>query len=307
MEEIGCSVMPATACDCGPVCGCETNYEIPMGGVFQHGVGIPDVGQSLREVIGDTSQCDPCKGNDFKPGLLTWGNDFCVRNGFAVDSFLLSGCGYFSVDFGIGMTGDRARAVGTLANSIGGFPDYDLQEGSFGRYALGMGSGKHRVELELGFHRNTIDETKSGAGARSLDRFRADGYRRSTTFMFNGYRDFHNSTFWTPYLKGGVGISHNVSRATVDADINSAASIAALGLPGASQQRTEFPRSSTTKFAWSIGAGVATDLTERIKFDVEYQFLNAGDARTGVDGIGNAIEFGNGALHELAFGLRFYR
>jgi opacity protein-like surface antigen len=310
VEELGCAAVPSPACGCGPVCGCETSYESPLGGVFETGICGPsgcDVGGSLRRVIGDTSQCDPCAANEIRPGLLTWTNDWFVENGFAIDSFLQSGRGYFSIDFGIGMTNDRAEATGGLATSLGGFPDYDLREGSFGRYALGLGGGKNRMELELGFHRNTIDETKSGSGPRSQDRFQTDGYRRSTTFMLNGYRDFHNATFWTPYLKAGAGISHNMARATTVADINSAAAIAALGLPGASRQRTEFPRSSTTKFAWSVGAGIATDLTERIKFDVEYQFLNAGDARTGVDAIGNAIKLGNGALHELAFGLRFYR
>ncbi|QDT11625.1 outer membrane protein [Planctomycetes bacterium K23_9] len=319
VEEIGCGLSPAPACDCGPVCGCESAPMIatPLyspacstggcdsGGLLGGGC-LANAKQSMRNMIGETSPCDPCS-NTIRPGLIPWFNDFCVNNGFALDSFLVSGCGYFSVDFGIAMTGDRANFIGSTADAIGGAPTYDLQEGSLGRYAIGMGNGNYRMELELGIHRNTIDETKSGSGPRSGDRLKVDGYRRSTTFMLNGFYDFQNSTFWTPYLKTGVGISHNVAKSSVLADINSPQSISALGLAGPGRFDSDYPRSSTTKFAWLVGAGFAIDLTDRIKFDCEYQFLNAGDASTGYSARGDALEFGNGALHELAFGFRFYR
>ncbi|MGB7343943.1 MAG: outer membrane beta-barrel protein [Pirellulaceae bacterium] len=339
MESFVASPMPAMACDCGPVCGCEwgpapelnscdavysdasgcdtsgcdasaCGCEACVGGLMNEsslGGCSFNLGQKLHQIIGDTSQCDPCAGNTYRPGLLPSVNDFCVRNGLAVDSFLIQGCGYFSIDLGIAMTGDRVNHVGAIAGAIDGSPTYDLQEGGFARYAIGMGSGNMRVETELGFHRTSIDETKSGAGPRSGDSLKVDGYRRSTTLMVNGFYDLKNSTFWTPYLKGGVGISHNVARSSLLADINSPATINALGLAGPSRIEADYPRSGTTKFAWSIGAGLAVDLTQRIKFDFEYQFLNAGDAQTGVNAYGDALDFDNGAMHELAFGLRFYR
>ncbi len=329
--ELGCGVevMPTVACDAPPACGCEAGVSNRRWSRFRNLMGVNP----------GHNDCDgPCSCSNDRPGLIMWANDYFVSRGIAVDRFLvngsrrinnrsrrlfnrqggwlngsdrsnclLAGNGYFSVDYGLSMTGDRSHFVGNTTNLIDGTPTYDLKVGSLGRFAIGIGNGKRRAELELGFHRNSIGDTKFGSGSRTGDTIRADGYRRSTTYMFNGYRDFINPSVLTPYLKAGAGLSHNKARGSVTSDITSAQTIAALGLAGPQRYESQLPASSTTQFAWAVGGGLAINLTRRVKFDIDYQFLKAGKAITGYDVHGDAINLDDGAFHELAFGLRFYR
>ncbi len=56
-----------------------------------------------------------------------------------------------------------------------------------------------------------------------------------TTYMVNGYYDFHNSTAFTPYISAGVGLAHvKLSNNTIPVGfgINETLSASKITLPG---------------------------------------------------------------------------
>ena len=94
----------------------------------------------------------------------------------------------------------------------------------------------------------------------------------SLSAMLNGYYYyFDKSPSFKPYLTGGVGLSRNKTSNLVvtgnDID-NEPASMVTEG-------------STTTSFAWKLGAGVKYILGSSFEADFRYQFVNLGDAKMG--------------------------
>lgn len=279
-------------------------YSGEMSGDF---VGSDCASIMMEPGCGMTPSCglesDGCKST----GLL----GFCARNGLAMGSMLMSrfstSCFYFGVDYGFANADSDVSHIGTTANTFGGTPTYGLDSGAVARYALGWDLHGLRFETEIGFQRSSLDASASGTGVRANDVLGVSGYSSSTTVMANLFYDFRNATYFTPYLRGGIGLSRIRTISDFTAAINSPALIAGLGLGGPTNFAGAFPKDESTEFAWNLGAGLAIDLTGAIKFDFEYQFLDVGSAATGFDANGDALSFGGGGMHEVTFGFRFYR
>ncbi len=136
--------------------------------------------------------------------------------------------------------------------------------------ALGYNYNPIRVETELTL-RNNLD-----TGGAKIE---------SHTLFANVYYDFKNSTAFTPYIGGGIGLS------IIDFKIKNPA----------------FTKSdSSTNFAWNIGIGVGYELCPQNRIDLGYRFADYGTAKFAKDIGGGALlkVHGRQTGNELTLGFR---
>ena len=142
--------------------------------------------------------------------------------------------------------------------------DDDLGTGS----AFGISAGKYitdnfRLELEAikrtGYEMDTTDSDNNLMEANIT----------SKSIFINGFYDFQpfslGNTPITPYLGGGVGISKNKMGATHE------------NRPG-----NTVDGKTISQFAYKVAAGTLVDLTENVSLDINYQYVNLGNLRSGV-------------------------
>ena len=125
--------------------------------------------------------------------------------------------------------------------------------------------------------------------------------------FINGFYDFQpfslKSTSITPYLGGGVGISRNKMKTTVQS-VN--------GIPDG----TTIDGNTINQFAYKLSAGTLFSLTEQLSLDVNYQYVNLGAFKGGTEVITNGertpdIDFQRGTnggdikTQELMVGLQY--
>ena len=120
----------------------------------------------------------------------------------------------------------------------------------------------------------------------------ADFYRgnlSSYLVMANGYVDL--GTWWclTPFVGAGVGWAQNHLNGVTDTGF------AYLG-PGATGSPTGgfFGNGTTNNFAWALMAGVDFDVTQNLKLELGYRYLNYGTAKTGPSNCLNGTGAGGG-------------
>lgn len=133
--------------------------------------------------------------------------------------------------------------------------------GAFG-YKFGF---KVRLEGDVTYRRNSVDDLEI-LGTRQ----NGDGNVNSTSFLVNAFYDFDNSTRWTPYVGGGIGI------ARVDWD-----DVEASG--GARLDNTEYLGAA------QLGGGVAFRVSERLELTANYRAFATNVAEF-EDNIGDDIE-----------------
>ena len=70
---------------------------------------------------------------------------------------------------------------------------------------------------------------------------------------------------------------------------------------------SDFDNKWNSDFAWSLGAGVSYDITQSIAADFSYQYLDLGEAKTGMSQFAPLDERFEGDLetHELKAGIRY--
>ena len=142
--------------------------------------------------------------------------------------------------------------------------DDDLGTGS----AFGISAGKYitdnfRLELEVikrtGYEMDTTDSDNNLMEANIT----------SKSIFINGFYDFQpfslGNTPITPYLGGGVGISKNKMGATHE------------NRPG-----NTVDGKTISQFAYKVAAGTLVDLTENVSLDINYQYVNLGNLKSGV-------------------------
>ena len=175
--------------------------------------------------------------------------------------------------------------------------DDDLGTGS----AFGISAGKYitdnfRLELEAikrtGYEMDTTGDNNSYEANIS-----------SKSIFINGFYDFQSfslgSTPITPYLGGGVGISKNKMGATHE------------NRPG-----NTVDGKTISQFAYKVAAGTLVDLTENVSLDINYQYVDLGNIKSGVGvytdpggeyifDINPAINGGEIKTQELMVGLQY--
>jgi opacity protein-like surface antigen len=123
--------------------------------------------------------------------------------------------------------------------------------------------------------------------------------------MANGYRDFDTGGAMTPFVTFGLGVAQNTMSEWTR--IN----------PDAGRTRRSFEGDSDTGLAWSVGAGVSSDVgpvfgSAPAKLEVTWRYFDLGSVTGGTEPLpgsgagGNPVEALNFDVtnHVLAVGLR---
>jgi opacity protein-like surface antigen len=201
----------------------------------------------------------------------------------------------------------EATLIGTTSSVYGGFPSIGMDDGAEISIATGrlMPNG-WRLEAELGFlNIDTDSGVVSGLDERVDDSFRLDGSVDSTVLMFNTLIDLNaNSQRFTPYLKAGVGYVRNEAQASLDVDYDSAI-WNGTSLEGQSASGIPYAEGVQNSFAWNMGIGVRSALTDRFLMALEFSFIDLGDAVTATDENNDAIYFSDLSSQRLLLGLHY--
>ena len=161
--------------------------------------------------------------------------------------------------------------------------------------AIGYNWAKHgvslRTEVEFLYRTNFgYDSNPTFMDAGGPTKFSSS--MTSKTVLFNGYYDFTNTTKFTPFIGGGVGLSMNNSTTH--------------GSRTNGTSPTEY-KQDKTNFAWNVGGGVAYALTEHIILDVTYRYADLGKAvgEAVVGGGHGQLTVNNLFTNEFLFGARY--
>ncbi|NEX17997.1 MAG: hypothetical protein C1943_15615 [Halochromatium sp.] len=170
-------------------------------------------------------------------------------------------------------------------------PDYDLDHGG----VVGLGGGYrfgNGLRLETDLRYRALDAGGISGGALGAPSY-ADGSVTSTTWMANMAYDFVlQGTKLQPYLKGGIGAAWNDAEADV------------LGADHPDRWAI-YSSGTDTQFAWSLGAGLAYPIDDRLSLTADYQYVDLGNAETGTDINGHRMRFDDLGSHEVTLGLRY--
>ncbi|MCP3054311.1 outer membrane protein [Aurantimonas marianensis] len=177
------------------------------------------------------------------------------------------------------------------------------------------GGSRAEMKFENGY------DLGAGVGYRFTDFFRTDVTARYSTFdvdfgpaaayryalssdaeswelMANAYVDLGTFVGFTPYLGGGVGAMQ------VDYGIScTSGTLACAAIPGASYTDTK-----DWRFAYSLMAGVAYDVTQNVALDIGYRYLNveAGDLfGLTAGGVDYALRDDGFDRHTIQAGIRY--
>jgi opacity protein-like surface antigen len=150
----------------------------------------------------------------------------------------------------------------------------DLEASLDTGFQIGGAVGYHfnrnfRGELEGYYRRNALDSISASGTAFGIalsNTAAVDGHASNAGVMGNVYWDFANSTKFTPYVGGGIGLSK------VDVEISSG---------GASASDND------TVFAYQAMAGVKYALTSQIAVNVGYRYFATTDPKFGTTEVEN--------------------
>ena len=202
---------------------------------------------------------------------------------------------YITAKGGVSKTSDTGTMSYGIQNTI--LNDDDLGTGS----AFGISAGKYisdnfRLELEA-IKRTGYEMDTTG------DNNLYEANISSKSIFINGFYDFQSfslgSTPITPYLGGGVGISKNKMGTTYE-----------------NRPNAFLDGKTISQFAYKVAAGTMVSLTENVSLDINYQYVNLGNIKSGVGvytdpggayvgDINPAINGGEIKTQELMVGLQY--
>ncbi len=143
-------------------------------------------------------------------------------------------------------------------NSLGHF-NLDFKDGGKGSLALGYrlaeGSkyGTGRIELEIGYRKNGVDQAEFSDG-----KVNAEGDAVVWDIMLNSFAEYRNKSLWTPYFGGGLGMA-NVS--LDDVKVTGALVV----------------DDDDMVLAYQVGGGVNYALSKTVHLDFGYRFYGTTD------------------------------
>ena len=202
---------------------------------------------------------------------------------------------YITAKGGVSKTSDTGTMSYGIQNTI--LNDDDLGTGS----AFGISAGKYisdnfRLELEA------IKRTGYEMDTKDSDNNLMEANITSKSIFINGFYDFQSfslgSTPITPYLGGGVGISKNKMGTTYE-----------------NRPIATLDGKTISQFAYKVAAGTLVSLTENVSLDINYQYVNLGNIKSGVGvydeagtflgNVSPAINGGEIKTQELMVGLQY--
>ena len=183
--------------------------------------------------------------------------------------------------------------------------DTSMGNSWFGGVGLGCGSGSRGIRGEVmlnqtgwrNFQGTPLDYNPIVIGTPSspiIDPIHTS--IKSTTLMFNGYKDLGSFGGITPYLGAGVGVAYNKT-----------SEVYFTGNPALTNT---IEGASRLSLAWSLMAGIGYQLNERAILDVGYRYMDYGKAESGrIDNLGYAnptLKINDVTAHEFKVGLRYH-
>jgi opacity protein-like surface antigen len=162
-----------------------------------------------------------------------------------------------------GPDGNPIGAYGSFGSSV-------LFEGAWGQDITNWLRG----EVALGYRPDLNFSGQSNFSDVTLGTEPVDATGRNITLMANAYLELSDilgmeQSSVHPFLSGGVGVAFNRTSAVTY-------SFPSLGAGDA----TITQGGSTTDFAWSLGAGIGIDLTDRLGLELAYRYIDLGDVAT---------------------------
>ena len=142
-------------------------------------------------------------------------------------------------------------------------------------YAVGIAGGYNfgmfRVEGEIGYQKNDMDSRSDCSGGACVSGNIASSDITALSFLINGYFDFVNSSRFTPYISGGIGMANLDYKITNWSD-------------------------NDTVFAYQVGAGVAFAINKHFTIDLKYRFFATEELETTI---------GTFESHNVYLGVRY--
>lgn len=211
---------------------------------------------------------------------------------------------YFSADVGVHAPDTSARlhkgSSSTIDSSFyNGSPTFEYDDS---KTVLGIAVGKKlspnlQAELELRQRKSSANNNVlRGSGVRAADTFQLDSSVKSSSLMLNGIVPVTSYGTITPYLKAGIGVTRHQTEAALTASIN------AFGIPAGAPNR--YPQKTENTFTWALGAGASWALSPTTSVDMEYQYIDMGEASTAKDTFSDTVQVDTKS-HELTVGLSY--
>jgi opacity protein-like surface antigen len=123
----------------------------------------------------------------------------------------------------------------------------------------------------------------------------------SLVFLANAYVDL--GTWWciTPFVGAGVGFAGNTVAGLTDLGAFSSGAVGGFGF---ADEATKW------NFAWAVHAGLAYNVSNNLKLELSYRYLNLGDATSGTLHCGNGctsapVEIKNIQSNDFRIGMRW--
>lgn len=230
---------------------------------------------------------------------------------------LVTGGWYLRGDIGLGIEKGRFREPefdNPPAGYSGRWHKQSLEDSTF--FGLGIGyqfTPWLRGDL-TGEYRGAVSMSAIGSQYGSFNNVTGRAYSHitgsvsSTVGLANLYADL--GTHWgiTPYVGAGIGFAYNrITGATQNNTIPSAnGPVAVIGA---------YSDAGKFDFAWALHAGAAFDVSDRLKLDVGYRYLDMGTATTGylygLDNNGGRTRYPDKlsipdfASHDFRIGMRY--
>ncbi|MGQ7843530.1 outer membrane protein [Granulosicoccus sp. 3-233] len=207
-----------------------------------------------------------------------------------------------TVGIGASFQNSDAEPFGSNVAADADFPGaFDSGDGIVG--VLGVGhdlAGPFRIEGRLSFHQADFNSRRYGTGARNGAEYILDGDIESTSLTIDGFYDIPTNGAFSPYVKGGIGVSSN----RYSARLGGAGVAEFDAFDGTSDGYYDaYADRDSTEFAWNIGLGGSFALNDRITLFGEYQYASFGDGSTGQDYFTDGFRVDSTA-HEVLLGLR---
>jgi opacity protein-like surface antigen len=194
---------------------------------------------------------------------------------------------YLRGDTGLGMqTGAKSIAIspnpliGAPADAFNTF--YNPTTSAAGLFDVGVGyqiNNWLRMDVTAEYRGGSHFQVLEQVGVPSTSSQFADFYRGSLSSMVgmvNGYVDVGTWYGITPYVGGGVGVARNTLSGVTDTGF------AYPGNGGGFPTGGFLDDGSKTNFAWAVMAGLGFNVTQNLKLDLGYRYLNLGKFTSGI-------------------------
>ena len=201
----------------------------------------------------------------------------------------------------------KSMDTGVILGDTGG-GQFDIKDNDLGTgYVFGLSVGKYitnnfRVELEASQRGGLEYDTEYASEPNLGTTTKAD--IKTQSIFINGFYDFESfaiiNSLVTPYIGGGIGISRN--KMGVVTEVTPENEVAYLD------------GNKVSQFSYKLAAGTLINLTKKLSLDINYQYVNLGSFKSGLDYVASggatgtlteALNDGEIKTQELMVGLQY--